>query len=210
MNSKQIKYQSPSGEDQREVLVAFDKDGKGIKVYAHGQLRYESENLSTLEFEKSFSIEGFGDLRLHFQNEFTITVDGLLFIEDTFTDRSYKVSGVANIFAFLALHTSMSLADVIIIGSQFYEGNHYSFHLIFQASLTIIFIATYVLLRKGCYWFYFVGSAVFLAATTIACLNYERSFMEMKSAIFFCAQILLLALVVRLLPTIIALQKEPR
>lgn len=196
-----LKYFSPS-DPESVVLVSTEKNWTNIKVYANGGLQYEAENGEDLRTGRKVAIDGFGTLNLHLKSELEVSLNGFPF-EKSQETAEVKVANVSAIFWVLTVFTGIGLLIILLVGSQLLFRELLYFLVGLQVFALLVYAATAILLKRGVYWFYFVGASVFTFFTATTLIDIEQQISSFGSLAALIVRLILLVLMLRIIPTIL-------
>lgn len=195
-----LQFQSPI-DSENMVLVTKDSNWTNIKVYAKGSLQYQSPNSD--EIRKGIQIK-LGDeetMEVVLRSELEITVNGAPYTAQQ-TEAEEKVSNVSIIFWVLTGFSLIGLLFLILLSNRFDSVSLYIL-IGFQVFAIAAYAATAILLKRGVYWFYFIGACIFAFFTALEFIDFELIFSNVIVMIRVLVRIALLVLLLRILPTIL-------
>lgn len=195
-----LEFKSPVDPDST-VLVNKEQYWTNIKVYAKGGMHYQASNSDELRQGVEIEVEGLGSLNLILKSELEVTVNGTPYHAQQ-KDVEEKVSGVSAIFWVLTGFSAVGLLFLVML-SEMLETEFFQILIGMQIFAIVVYGLTAILLRRGIYWFYFVGSATFLLFTALSALDLLFDNFNLGTFIAFGIRIVLLVLVLRILPTIL-------
>jgi hypothetical protein len=200
--STSIKYTSPV-DSESVILLTKENNWTNIKVYANGGLQYKAEDGDDLRTGRKIEIDGFGMLELHLKSDLEVTLNGTPY-EKSVEATEEKVANVSAIFWVLTGFNGLGLLFMLFfIGSdEVYQDILYVL-IGLQIFAILVYAATAILLKRGVYWFYFVGAGIYTVFTALAIADFEAQLVSMFSIAALLIRIILLVLVLRIIPVIL-------
>ncbi|XOV68942.1 MAG: hypothetical protein ACFHU9_07105 [Fluviicola sp.] len=200
-------YSAPY-ESDNIIIVSHEKNWKDVKVYAKGSLQYQASDGNELRIGKTLEVEGLGSLQLYLGTELEVRVDGVRY-EASKTESNEKVSNVSVIFWVLCGFSAIGLLFLLFaLNIPFVDTFYVKILIGLQLFAILVYGATAVLLKRGVYWFYFVGAGVYTVFCLLVLLDIQSQFISLGTIIAFIARFFLLVLVLRILPVILKRMRD--
>lgn len=197
-----LKFQSPV-DDEKIILVTKESNWTNIKVYANGKMQYQASNSDELKKGVQLELEGLGTLDLILKSDLNVSVNGTSY-EALQTDVEEKVSNVSTIFWVLCAFSAIGFGFLFMLWTDpFVDRTVIQILLGLQIFAIVIYGITAILLRRGIYWFYFVGAGVFTLFTAMEFLDMDLIMSNAGVMVRVIIRLVLLGLVLRILPLIL-------
>ncbi|GAB5418379.1 MAG: hypothetical protein Crog4KO_15170 [Crocinitomicaceae bacterium] len=197
-----ITYTSPVDPDST-VLVTKESSWTNIKVYAKGSLQYSAENGEELRLGTTVDADGFGKIDMHLKSDLEITVNGTPY-EMISKDAEEKVTNVSSIFWVLTGFSAIGFIFLLLAGiTNPFAGELLVVTAALQLVALLIYGATAILLKRGVYWFYFIGASIYTFFSSLYLIDIEAQFSGFTSIAAFIIRFFLLFMMLRIIPTII-------
>ncbi len=183
------------------IIVSKESNWTDVKVYAKGSIQYKAEDAQELRKGKTIEVDGLGSLELYLGSDLEVRVNGIRY-EASKTDSSEKVTNVSAIFWLLTIFSAIGML-FIFMASEMMDPTFFQILVGLQLFAVLVYGATAILLRRGIYWFYFVGAGTFTFFTLLQLLDIQAIMISALSIIIYLVRLVLLVLVLRILPTIL-------
>ncbi len=196
-----ITYTSPVDPDST-VLITKENNWTNIKVYANGGLQYSDPNGEALKSGTTIEVDGFGKIDLYLKSDIEVTVNGTPY-DMVSKDAEDKVTNVSAIFWVLTGFSTLGFILMLLLSSNYFIGEAFIFFMGLQLFVTLIYGTTAILLSRGIYWFYFVGAGFYTFFSALTLIDLELQFSGFIPIATFLIRFILLAMVLRIIPTIL-------
>lgn len=208
--STSIKYTSPV-DPESVVLLTKENNWTNIKIYANGGLQYKAEDGEDLRSGRKIEIDGFGMLELYLKSDLEVTVNGMPY-EKSVEAATEKVANVSAIFWVLTGFSALGLVYMLFfLGSTMVFQDILEILIAIQIFVILVYGTTAVLLKRGIYWFYFVGAGVYTFFTALTIFDIEAQLVSFFSITALLIRIILLVLLLRIIPTVLKeMRKEKK
>lgn len=162
---------------EKSLLVTYDTFWENAKFYFEGKLVRSFTAVSELQKGVQFEIEEFGriDFRVH---SITFKPTLLIIDEDGISEnyrlsRNNRTNGVLIVFGLLAISNLIAVLYYAFIYYDFPGDDLSTTPLFLYGLFTAIYVISIIFLRRGLYFFYFVGLGIFtFTAVYVAYLSY--------------------------------------
>jgi len=201
--TKSTKYISPY--DEKKILVTNESGWRSVKVYAEGKTLFKSESPSNLRDGVKTEVDGVGTLELKLNKTLDVTLNGVIYKPQIVEKETEKVNNVSVIFWVLTGFSALGLAFMLMLGYNYLHSDLMKILVGLQIFTVLVYSATAILMKRGFYWFYYVGASVFTFFTVLEIIDIETKLQSAFALVIFIIRIVLLVLMLRIIPNIIRL-----